>query len=63
MELRQLPREQGLSALGDVTGGDPKRAYIYLQLPGDNTARGRMVEHYVYALPGGRGGMTENNRR
>eukprot|EP00928_Gymnodinium_smaydae_P027657 TRINITY_DN21312_c0_g1_i1.p1 TRINITY_DN21312_c0_g1~~TRINITY_DN21312_c0_g1_i1.p1 ORF type:complete len:665 (-),score=160.20 TRINITY_DN21312_c0_g1_i1:383-2377(-) len=37
----------------DHLGDDASTPYVYFELPGDNTAKGRLIERYVYAGGGG----------
>jgi len=45
----KLRRVDSHAQVVDHLGDDSSTPYIYFEIPGDNTARGRQVERYVYA--------------
>jgi len=49
-----LRRLDAHSSVVDHLNDDPSTPYVYFEVPGDNTAKGRQVERFVY--PGGSGG-------
>lgn len=49
----KLSRVTAHSEVIDHLGDDSGTPYIYFEIPGDNTAKGRQIERYVYAQPKG----------
>merc|ERR1719213_794874 len=45
----KLRRVQTHAEVIDHLGDDSTTPYVYFEIPGDNSARGRQVERYVYA--------------
>merc|ERR1711865_530103 len=45
----KLKRVSAHSEVVEHLGDDSATPYIYFEIPGDNTAKGRQVERYVYA--------------
>lgn len=45
----KLRRVQSHAEVVDHLGDDSTTPYIYFEIPGDNSARGRQIERYVYA--------------
>mmetsp|Transcript_145170 Transcript_145170/g.256414 ORF Transcript_145170/g.256414 Transcript_145170/m.256414 type:complete len:653 (+) Transcript_145170:1-1959(+) len=50
-----LKRVAAHSEVIDHLGDDSSTPYIYFEIPGDNTAKGRQIERYVYAGKGSDG--------
>jgi len=51
-----MKRIKSPADVADNLNDDPTTPYIYFELPGDNTAKGRQIERYLYAAPPGGNG-------
>jgi hypothetical protein len=45
----KLKKLQSYDEVADHLNDDPFTSYIYFEIPGDNTAKGRAIERYMYA--------------
>lgn len=55
MPKAALTRIASHKEVSQHVGDDPETPYVYFEIPGDNSAKGRVVERYVYAGVDGEG--------